>query len=355
MTETLSEGGRIVLTGIVPRAWEHPADRAALAALRRVPGFDLVLRKLFGAVGERSLRLFHQANAVRVGPRQFPRLHERYLECGAVLDVDDLPELYVSQTPLLNARTIGLDHPFIVFNSSTLEILDDDELHFVLGHELGHVQSGHALYKTMLGLLLQLSIVRLGLPLTQIALITLIMSLREWDRKSELSADRAGLLCVQDPEAAFRTHMKMAGGTRVDEMDLEAFKAQARQYEGEGSVTDSFFKVLNSRFTAHPFAVGRLAESLRFVESGAYDTILAGQYPTEEDNTTVRTDVRTALTAYRESLAESEDPLAKILADWSDRAADAAASARDRLRGSKASDDLEDYAWSGFDEDLFED
>ncbi len=355
MTETLTEHGRTVLTGIAPRAWEHPADRAALAALRKLPGFDLVLRKLFGVVGERSLRLFHQANAVQVGEYQFGRVHERFMECCAVLDIEEIPELYVAQTPLLNARTIGLDRPFIVFHSSSLEILDDDELHFVLGHELGHMMSGHALYKTMLGLLIQLSIVRLGLPLTQIPLVTLIMALREWDRKSELSADRAGLLAVQDPEAGFRAHMKMAGGTRVDQMNLEAFKSQARAYEAEGTVTDSLFKVLNSRFASHPFAVSRLAEALRFVEGGEYDAILSGSYPRDGGDEPVRADVGTAIAAYRENLAESDDPLAKILAEWSDRAGEAATSAKERFRRPKPSDGLEDYAWTGFDEDLFED
>ncbi len=215
--------------------------------------------------------------------------------------------------------------------------------------------SGHALYKTMLGLLVQLSIVRLGLPLTQIPLITLIMALREWDRKSELSADRAGLLAVQDPEAAFRAHMKLAGGTRVDHMNLDAFKAQARAYETEGTLTDSFFKILNSRFTSHPFAVSRLAEALRFVEGGDYATILDGSYPREGDDEPIRADVSTAISAYRESLAESGDPLAKILSDWSDRAAEAATSAKEKIRRPKASDDLEDYAWTGFDDDLLED
>ena len=46
-----------VLTDIAPRAWEHPADRAALAALRKIPVFDDILRKLFGFFGERPIRL----------------------------------------------------------------------------------------------------------------------------------------------------------------------------------------------------------------------------------------------------------------------------------------------------------
>lgn len=350
----MTSSDRVVLSGISPRAWEHPADRAALAALRKVPGFDLALRKLFGLVGERSLRLFHAANAVRVGPDQYPSVHARFLESCRVLDIENIPELYVSQTPLLNAQSIGLDQPFIVLHSSTLEVLDDDELHFVLAHELGHVRSGHALYKTMLGLLLQLSIVRLGLPLTQVPLITLVMALREWDRKSELSADRAGLLGVQDPEAAFRAQMKMAGGARHHELNIEAFKEQARSYHEEATVTDSFFKILNSRFTSHPFAVSRLAESLAFVEHGAYVEILDGTYSTVDDDEPVGTDVRAAISAYRSSLAESADPLAKLLSEWSDRAGDAATAVKRRLRTAQGSDGLEDYAWSGFDDDLFD-
>ena len=55
-----------ILTGIDSRSWEHPADRAALNALRRIPGFDEVLRQLFGMFGERPIRLAFLASAVRV-------------------------------------------------------------------------------------------------------------------------------------------------------------------------------------------------------------------------------------------------------------------------------------------------
>ena len=67
-----------ILTDIDPRSWEHPADRAALNALRRLPAFDEVLKKLFGFFGEKPVRLAFQANAVRVSPTQFPRVHRLY-------------------------------------------------------------------------------------------------------------------------------------------------------------------------------------------------------------------------------------------------------------------------------------
>ena len=70
-----AERSRVILRSISATAWEHPADRAALQTLRAIPGFDQVVRSIFGFFGERGIRLMFQANAVRVGPRQFPKLH----------------------------------------------------------------------------------------------------------------------------------------------------------------------------------------------------------------------------------------------------------------------------------------
>src|SRR5881227_3597933 len=66
---------RRILTQIAPVTWEHPADRAALQSLRSVPGFDEVVKKIYGFIGERGVRLIFQADVVRVGPTQFPRLN----------------------------------------------------------------------------------------------------------------------------------------------------------------------------------------------------------------------------------------------------------------------------------------
>src|SRR5437588_9929673 len=71
---------RRILTQIAPVTWEHPADRAALQSLRSVPGFDEVVKKIYGFIGERGARLIFQADAVRVGPTQFPRLNQLYTE-----------------------------------------------------------------------------------------------------------------------------------------------------------------------------------------------------------------------------------------------------------------------------------
>src|SRR5260370_40279065 len=224
---------RKTLTKIGPMAWEPPADRAALQALRAVPGFDEVVKKLVGLLGERGIRLWFQANAVRVGPTQFPRLNALHADVLTTMDWSERPELFVSQTPFVNAGAYGMQRPFIVISSGTLKRLDDDELRPLLGHELGHVMSGHALYHTLLVIILSVS---LGLVpfLAGIALLPIQLALLEWYRKSELSSDRAGLLAAQDPVASMRMLLKMAGGGDMKEMDLNAFLAQANEYEQTG-------------------------------------------------------------------------------------------------------------------------
>ncbi len=269
---------RIVLKQISARAWEHPADRAALNTLRTLPGFDDILRKIYGFFGERGIRLLFQANAVRVGPTQFPRVHSAFTEVCATMDWDPRPDLFISQTPLVNAGAYGMDRPFIVLNSGALALLDDEELRTILGHELGHVISGHALYRTILVILLEFGFRNLPF-LAGIALLPIQIALLEWYRKSELSSDRAGLLASQDPVASMRMFMKLAGGGDIAEMNLDAFMVQAKEYEQGGDAMDTVYKVLNTLGATHPFHTLRAAELQRWVEGGDYDRILRGEYP----------------------------------------------------------------------------
>jgi Zn-dependent protease with chaperone function len=296
------------LPDISPRAWEHPADRAALSALRSIPIFDEVLRKLFGFFGEKPIRLAFQANAVRVSERQFPRLHRLH---GQVLKTLDAPEdypLFVSQTPMVNAGAYGMDRPFVILNSGTVNLLDDEEISYVLAHEVGHILSGHVLYRTMLVILIQLA--ERGFPIVGLAARAVLVALLEWYRKSELSSDRAGLLGVQDPDVVYRTMLKMAGGGQPSETNLAAFMEQAEAYRESEDVADSVFKVLNLMGSTHPFYVLRVGELRSWIESGDYDRILRGDYPRRGDpDPEYVEDLGEAARAYRKEAQEFVDEL----------------------------------------------
>jgi Zn-dependent protease with chaperone function len=306
---------------ISSRAWEHPADRAALQSLRRVPGFDLVLRKVFGVVSERALRLITQGNAVEVGPDQVPRVHRLYQEVLDVLDAPRAYPLFLTQTPVVNAGAVGMDQPFIVLNSGTVQLLDDDQLRVVLAHEVGHILSDHVLYKTMLNLLLRVSVLAFGLPLTGLARLAVLAALLEWDRKSELSADRCALIVAQDPEHVRHALLRMAGGVG-EGSSTEAFRRQARAYDEGTGMLDTVIKTLAVLGRRHPFPVHRIAEIDRWVESGAYQKIVDGEYPLREDDPADDTVSawRESASHYAEGFKASADPFAEFLKDVGERA-----------------------------------
>ncbi|MBO0843605.1 MAG: M48 family metallopeptidase, partial [Nocardioides sp.] len=217
---TVPARSRVTLTDISSRAWEHPADRGALVALRKLRGFDTVLKSISGLINERVVRLEMLGNAVRVDERQFARVHWALLDVARSLDVRTPPEVYVQAAPELNAMTVGMDKPVIVLNSALVDLLDEEELRFVVGHELGHALSGHSVYRTLLLRLLQLVGIFSAIPFGALGIRLIIAALMEWSRKAELSADRAGLLATQDPAVALRVHMKLAGGGHLDDLDL---------------------------------------------------------------------------------------------------------------------------------------
>ncbi len=286
----------IRLADISSTAWEHPADRAALNALRALPGFDAVVRRVAGFFGERGIRQLFLANAVRVGPTQYPTLWAGYQEMLHALDWPGVnpapgasgrvPELYVTQTPFVNAGAVGFADPFIVLNTASVELLEPEEQRFLLAHEIGHIASGHVTYNTIAIILLTLGLNSLP-AFAGLALLPFRLALLEWYRKAELSCDRAGVLGVQEPRVAYRAFLKLAGGTRRgtpgDALDLDAFLAQAAEYETTDSAWDRVLQVLAAAQQDHPFHTVRVGELRRWVEGGAYARVLAGDYPRRAD------------------------------------------------------------------------
>ncbi|MDQ3696509.1 MAG: M48 family metallopeptidase [Gemmatimonadota bacterium] len=322
---------RKILTQISPVAWEHSADRAALNTLRAIPGFDEIVRKIAGFLGERGVRHLFAGNAVRVGPRQRPKLWALYQEVVETMDWHTVPELYVTQTPTVNAGAVGFDNPFIIVNSGMLGLLDREEQRTVLGHELGHIMSGHATYRTIAILFLQFGLRNLPL-LAGIALLPIELALFEWYRKSELSSDRAGLLSGQDPAVAMMAELKMAGGNPMrritveaetedvaipqwDEINLDEFLVQAEEYETGGTVVDTVFKYINVAFQTHPFHTVRASELHRWVRAGDYYRIIGGDYPRrgEEKTRPLTTDYAEAGGYYRDRAKEVVDQFGQLV------------------------------------------
>lgn len=323
MATNAPDRARVRLENISSRAYEHPADRGALVALRSLRGFDEVFKRLSGLFNERALRLMFLSSAVRVNEQQFPEVHNYVRDAAYILDLDDVPELYIQMNPRPNAMAIGSSKPFMVMTTGLFDLLDPEEQRFVVGHEVGHILSGHAVYRTMLLALIRLAARVAWIPLGYIGIRAIVTALEEWYRKSELSCDRAGLLAAQDPDAAKRALMKLAGGSRLAEMNPDSFMEQARDYESGGDARDSLIKLLSLMGQTHPFAVIRMAELSRWIDDGSYQLILDGDYPhrdTDRD-ASVGAEARNAANSYRQAWERSEDPLMGTLRDVAGSAA----------------------------------
>src|SRR3954468_8640099 len=131
------------LDGISPRAFEHPADRAATAALASIPGLDQVVRKLIELGYERALRAAYLGASVRLGPSQLPETYNLHNQVFRTLGIEEVPELYLTQFPVANASTPGAVRPIVVLNSELVRLLGPAEHRAVLAHEAAHVLADH--------------------------------------------------------------------------------------------------------------------------------------------------------------------------------------------------------------------
>jgi Zn-dependent protease with chaperone function len=281
MTDSLpvpAPSSRRTLTQIAPVAWEHPADRAALQTLRAIPGLDELVRKVLSFLGERGVRQLFTADSVRVNERQRPRLNALYTEVLETMDWPERPDLFVTQTPFVNAMAVGFEKPFIVVHTGALGMLAEPQQRVLLGHEVGHVMSGHSTYSTLA--LLFLSFGFNAIPGLGLIALPVQLALLEWYRKAEFSADRAGLLASQEPMEAMRMFLLFAGGNSdADRTSLDEFLAQAQQYESDTGAVNLLFKLLNVAGRTHPFNTVRAAELQRWIQAGGYDTVVHGEYP----------------------------------------------------------------------------
>jgi Zn-dependent protease with chaperone function len=259
---------------IDPEKIMHPWDIKATRALSKVPGLETLTRKVMEYGFERIYYLENTADNVRVTDKMFPKLH-RYLQWSCkILGVDE-PEMYVSMDPEPRAFTYGHTKPFLVMTSGLLDLLDEQERFFVVSHEIAHIKFGHVLYTVLaenLAVILEI-IGKATLGVGALVGFGLAIPLFDWYRKTHLSCDRAGLLCVQDRDVPFRVFMKLAGGSQrlYEEMDYSEFLRQIRAYEeADESTLNKVYKLGLTLFRPHPFPIMRAKFLDEWLAEGGY-------------------------------------------------------------------------------------
>ena len=312
--------------GISRDAFRHPLDQQAEAALRAVPGFDLVARKFVEFMYERPQFVSLMGNNVQVGPQQYATLYQWFRACVQALDVQPEPTLFVAQNPQVNSYAIGEEHPCIVINTGLLDLLSDDEIRTVMAHELGHVKCGHTTLTQMAIWAMNTATVigELTFGIGNVISTGLIYAFYEWRRMAELSCDRAALLVTDDWQLVGHTMMRVGGGSNrfAHELNFAAFEAQAEDYKNldEDGLSQVYkFLLYNGTgqgpMLSHPFPVDRLSYLKTWASSEEYEQIKAGNYRRSATDGTVPTQAtnsRNDVDRLRRELADLQAELDRL-------------------------------------------
>ena len=274
-----------LLDPLTPDRYEHPFDRTALSSLNKTPG----LSRLFKSINEHGLdRLFRfrcLANSLKVDSDNFPQVQNALIQACQILDIDPVPECYLSHGEgYIRSFTIGVNQPIVILNMDGFLQLNGAELVFILGHELGHIKSQHLLYQQaaillpVVGRFISSSTLGLG----GLATNGLELALYQWVMMAKLTCDRAGLLACQDPEVALSTLIKLAGlPTLAFEQNttaiVESFKAQARSFAAYNlDSLDQIPKLFSFLEIRRPWSILRASELLKWIDSGDYQALRSG-------------------------------------------------------------------------------
>lgn len=263
-----------ILKGLDHSQYEHPFDKKALKALENTPGLSVVGNFITKHTIEKIYTVQYTGSNLKVTKENYPKIYEYLQYACQILDLPKVPDLYIQWGYGINAFTVGAENPIIVLNSGLIDLCDDDEIMFIIGHECGHIKSNHMLYHMMAQVI---NMIIDSIPFGSIAAAPLQFALYYWDRMSEFTADRAGLLCCQNKDASIRAFMKMAGMPikEFNNMNYQTFIQQATEFKQlDYDAMSKVIKLISIIDASHPWTVMRAAELLNWINSGAYNSFI---------------------------------------------------------------------------------
>jgi Zn-dependent protease with chaperone function len=168
-------------------------------------------------------------------------------------------EIFVAPSRQLNAYTFGLSEPkTVVLYSSLFQVMDQDELRFILGHELGHIRLGHTWLNSLIGGMA-------GIPSPSSASAILMLAFLWWNRMCEYSADRAGMLACGKPEKAVSALVKLVAGQK----GLTS-RGMEQAYVKIDAEDDTLMGSLGEALGTHPMIIRRIQQIRQYAASSQY-------------------------------------------------------------------------------------
>ena len=269
------------LNGLESILVQHPGERAILSKLNCLKSVANICGKAID-IQVRQSELDLLGGGFRVTKQNMPEVYKIYEETCEVLNMPYAPQLYLSELPVANAFAVGADKAYINVTSELFFRLNELEIRFLLGHELGHILCEHTKYNMLVRLMLHMGysvpgIDKILMPIMNATISPLLML---WSRRSEFSADRAGLLACQDIDTAASFFLKICGLPLnfYGKVKPSSIFDQAADFQKlmDKSLVDTALASMSVMNSSHPRAITRVAELKGWIDDGMYDEILNG-------------------------------------------------------------------------------
>jgi len=253
----------------------HPEDKAALDNLTAIPLFPTCVKAFMKIFSEKFIYGTNMAQKIRLGPTQLPEIYNYLPPILETLGIEE-PQFYLEMNPAPNAYTFGDTQIFVTVTSGLLEYLEEDEVKAVLAHECGHIACHHVLYHTMATMLFQFGTKIFG-PLAVVA-GPVWLALLYWQRRSELSADRAAAVAMDGTDPVVDTMIRLSGGPKsiTGKVNIEEYIKQADVYDKitEESQWQMLLQGIAIMNQDHPFTAVRTKEIIKWGSGEQFQRIL---------------------------------------------------------------------------------
>ena len=244
--------------------YAYGVDYAMMRKINAIPGAFQFFKAMTSTWVPKRRQQFLQ-NSLKVGPNQFSDVYDHTVECARILGCG-IPSTFILSDPKPNAFAFSSEDsaPVIVITSGFLERFTSGELKAIIGHELGHIQNNHTIYEMAVYFLQNaaaISIPGVGAILA-LASRPLHYALQAWSRAAEVTADRAEVICCDDPNDSIMAHAKLMFGATFNRDDIN-IEAILKQYD---SIRSTSARILELDST-HPVASRRILALKTFLDS----------------------------------------------------------------------------------------
>ena len=254
----------------------HDSDKAAMAALKAIPGFSQVVKAFMKIWNEKQFKIINMSTNLKLSEQQMAKYYNMLPPICEKLGIE-VPELYVELDVVPNAYTYGDTKPFIVITSGLFETLPDELIPSVLAHECGHIACHHTLYTTM-GRTILSGASQFVSGLGNVALYPIQLAFAYWMRCSEFSADRAAMICDGTASKVIDTMMRFAGYDKdiMAGANVDLFMDQAKEYMElvKNNTWNKTLEFILSQNYDHPLNAVRAYEANEWAKTERFKNIV---------------------------------------------------------------------------------